>query len=74
MPKGKPAGVPCIHLLDDYRCAIFALAERPAFCSSLKASEEMCGTERRDAMVWLLKLEQDTAPEDPFNQDLQAQR
>lgn len=67
MPNGKPAGVPCIQLLDDFRCAIFGKPERPAFCASLQPNQEMCGNEaigqsREYAIEWLNKLEQLTAP------------
>ena len=62
MPNGKPAGVKCIQLLDDFKCAIFGKPERPAFCASLKPSEEMCGETREQAIVWLSNLEQLTAP------------
>jgi len=31
MPSGKPAGVGCVQLLDNFRCAIFGKLERPAF-------------------------------------------
>ena len=62
MPNGKPAGVKCVQLLNDFKCAIFNQPERPAFCASLKPSEEMCGTSRNQAIVWLTTLEQLTAP------------
>ena len=67
MPNGKPAGVPCAQLLDDFKCAIFGKPERPAFCGSLQPSEEMCGDNnlknpREYAMIWLDKLEKTTAP------------
>jgi hypothetical protein len=58
---GKPAGVPCIHLRGDLRCAIFARPERPACCSGLQASTEMCGSTREQALAWLARLEADTA-------------
>lgn len=62
MPKGKPAGVPCIQLTDDLRCAIFGQPERPACCAGLQAAEEMCGDERVFAMRWLTELENLTTP------------
>jgi len=62
MPNGKPAGVRCVQLLDDFRCAIFGKLERPAFCASLQPSREMCGESRSDAIEWLSKLEQLTTP------------
>ncbi|MFZ6653698.1 YkgJ family cysteine cluster protein [Undibacterium sp. TJN19] len=62
MPNGKPAGVPCVQLMDDLRCAIFGKPERPACCSGLQASDEMCGTDRLQAIHWLDDLERATAP------------
>ncbi|WMW79404.1 YkgJ family cysteine cluster protein [Undibacterium cyanobacteriorum] len=62
MPNGKPAGVPCVQLTDDLRCAIFGKSERPSCCSGLQASEEMCGSEREYAITWLSHLEHATAP------------
>jgi hypothetical protein len=63
MPEGKPAGVRCVQLTDDDRCAIFGRPERPDFCGSLQPSTEMCGDSREDAMVWLGRLERETRPE-----------
>ena len=62
MPNGKPAGVRCVQLLDDFKCAIFGKPERPAFCKSLKPSEEMCGETQSEAITWLSNLEKITAP------------
>lgn len=62
MPHGKPAGVRCIQLLEDNGCAIFGRPERPAFCAGLKASPEMCGGSREQAMHWINALELATAP------------
>ena len=63
MPHGKPAGVRCIQLIDDFKCALFGKPERPAFCGSLQPSEEMCGDTREYAMIWLGNLERTTQPE-----------
>ncbi len=60
MPHGKPAGVACVQLLPDYRCALFGQPERPAFCVSLRPSEDMCGTSRVEALVYLNRLEKAT--------------
>lgn len=65
MPQGKPAGIPCVQLLPDYRCALFGKPERPAFCVSLRPSESMCGRNREDAMSFLAALEAATAPVRP---------
>lgn len=61
MPHGKPAGVRCIQLTVDNRCAIFGRPERPAVCSSLRAEPVMCGTDRTHALSWLTQLEKATA-------------
>lgn len=60
MPAGKPAGVPCVQLLPDYRCALFGRPERPAVCASLRPSQEMCGIDRAAALAGLLALERAT--------------
>jgi uncharacterized protein len=41
---------------------LFGLPERPAFCSSLRPTEEMCGADRNDAMGHLVELELLTTP------------
>ncbi|MFO1344583.1 MAG: YkgJ family cysteine cluster protein [Burkholderiales bacterium] len=43
MPGGKPAGVRCVQLDNANRCRIFGDPARPAVCSSLQPSPEMCG-------------------------------
>ena len=62
MPGGKPAGVRCVQLLADYRCAIFGRPERPAVCASLRPSDAMCGVVRDDALTYLAMLEEATRP------------
>jgi uncharacterized protein len=62
MPHGKPAGIPCVQLLPDMRCAIFGRPERPAFCASLRPTEDMCGASRTDALHHLATLERATQP------------
>ena len=62
MPDGKPAGVRCIQLDDDNRCAIFGQPERPAVCARLRPEPAMCGTNRDAAMAWLTILELQTLP------------
>jgi len=57
MPHGKPAGVRCVQLLPDFRCAIFGRPERPAVCASLRPNEEMCGIDRDGALAFLARLE-----------------
>ena len=62
MPHGKPAGVPCVQLLPDYRCALFGQPERPAICASLRPMATMCGTNRTEALAYLAGLELATKP------------
>ncbi len=57
MPNGKPAGVRCVQLTYDNRCAIFGRPERPAVCSSLCAEAAMCGPDREHALAYLATLE-----------------
>ena len=63
MPNGKPAGVACVQLDAHARCRIFGQPERPAFCAGLQPSQEMCGADRAQAMLWLAQLERSTAPD-----------
>ena len=62
MPHGKPAGIPCVQLLPDDRCALFGKPERPAVCGSLQPHETMCGANRGQAMRLLAALEWATRP------------
>ncbi|HRQ56263.1 MAG TPA: YkgJ family cysteine cluster protein [Azoarcus taiwanensis] len=62
MPEGKPAGVACPQLTADWRCAIFGKPERPACCSGLQPSPQMCGETREHALQWIGELEIATAP------------
>ncbi|MEN9432856.1 MAG: hypothetical protein RLZZ422_445 [Pseudomonadota bacterium] len=63
MPLGKPAGVRCVHLTQDYRCAIFGKAERPQVCDDFKPEQEMCGQGRERALQYLATLEVLTRPD-----------
>ena len=62
MPHGKPAGIPCVQLDDQLRCRLFGRPERPAVCSGLQPSVEMCGESREQALQRLNELEQLTRP------------
>ncbi|HET9918996.1 MAG TPA: YkgJ family cysteine cluster protein [Ktedonobacteraceae bacterium] len=62
MPGGKPAGVRCIQLTEDNRCKLFGKPERPAVCSALHPSEEMCGHSFQEAFTGLISLERATTP------------
>jgi len=62
MPHGKPAGVRCVQLLADFRCAIFGRADRPAVCASLRPMADICGVNRLNALDLLARLELATKP------------
>ncbi|MDO8447884.1 MAG: YkgJ family cysteine cluster protein [Rhodoferax sp.] len=62
MPHGKPAGVRCVQLDDANGCRIFGQPERPAVCSQLMPSAEMCGASAVGALAWLTQLELATQP------------
>lgn len=62
MPHGKPAGVACVQLLPDRRCALFGRPERPAVCIGLRPTQEMCGATREEALASLNVLERATRP------------
>ncbi|PTR32667.1 hypothetical protein C8J98_105221 [Luteibacter sp. OK325] len=61
MPHGKPAGMRCVQLTDDNRCAIFGRPERPKVCGGLRPEAEMCGPDRDYALAWITGLERATA-------------
>ena len=61
MPNGKPAGVACYNLDENFQCKLFGLATRPKVCSHLKPCFEMCGTNRNQAFDYLTQLEQLTS-------------
>ncbi|WP_245624658.1 YkgJ family cysteine cluster protein [Marinomonas fungiae] len=62
MPNGKPAGVPCIQLDQDFRCKIFGQPDRPKVCSEFQAAEYVCGSHRDEAVATLNDMEATTAP------------
>ena len=62
MPLGKPAGARCVQLAEGERCLLFGRPERPAVCSELRPSEEMCRGSAAEAVVWLTRLEVLTDP------------
>ncbi|WP_123041748.1 YkgJ family cysteine cluster protein [Cohnella candidum] len=64
MPEGKPAGTRCVQLNENNACKLFGRPERPAVCSSLQASVEMCGERDEDAFRILAELERATSPGD----------
>ncbi len=62
LPEGKAAGVRCLHLTAEIRCALFGLPERPSTCVGLQPQREMCGESSEQAMGTLLRWEMLTAP------------
>ncbi len=62
MPGGKPAGVRCVNLDENYRCTIWNTREYPAVCRALRPEPEMCGAGRDQALATLAALEAATAP------------
>jgi len=63
MPRGKPAGVRCVNLTQDNRCALFGRPERPAVCAALQPAREMCGDTAEEAFARLQALEAETRPD-----------
>ncbi len=62
MPHGKPAGIPCVHLDEAFRCGLFGSPLRPAVCGSLQPHPAMCGASREEALTHLSWLEEQTNP------------
>ena len=62
MHFGKPAGVACVHLGADMRCAIFNSPLRPRACARFRAEPSVCGTSRAQALALITRLERDSAP------------
>jgi uncharacterized protein len=62
MPAGKPAGVRCIQLAEDDRCLLFGLPERPAVCTGLQPSSDMCCRTADEAYAGLMEMEHATQP------------
>lgn len=58
MPAGKPAGVRCVQLLDDFNCAIFNDPSRPDVCFGFKPDIVFCGNSAEEAKKtaeWLME-------------------
>ncbi|WP_159881475.1 YkgJ family cysteine cluster protein [Paenibacillus puerhi] len=62
MPEGKPAGIPCLHLTAGNRCGLYGQPGRPEVCSSLRPSEDMCGSSDEEAYAILKMWEEMTKP------------
>jgi hypothetical protein len=65
MPEGKPAGVRCVQLDAQNRCALFGRPERPAVCARLRPEPGMCGTSAAEALANIAQLELATRPVAP---------
>ncbi|HRD84361.1 MAG TPA: YkgJ family cysteine cluster protein [Rubrivivax sp.] len=63
--RPKAAGTPCPQLDDARRCRLFGQADRPAVCLSLQPEPSMCGENRQEALTLLDRLERETAPAGP---------
>ncbi|HKM15407.1 MAG TPA: YkgJ family cysteine cluster protein [Marinospirillum sp.] len=61
MPKGKPAGVACVHLNAQLLCKLFATTKRPKVCSDFGFDLDVCGKNREQALKNLNWLEEQTA-------------
>ena len=56
MPGGKPAGIKCIHLMDDMMCALYGNPSRPRVCIDFKPDPDFCGNSREEAMRILYSM------------------
>jgi Fe-S-cluster containining protein len=62
MPRGKPAGVPCVNL--DPRsqdCRIWGTEAYPALCARFQPETATCGDSRDQALALIARLEAETA-------------
>lgn len=57
MPNGKPAGVRCIQLADDYSCKLFGDPSRPLVCQQFRPESSTCGDSQAQALEILTDLE-----------------
>ena len=62
MPAGKPAGVRCLHLDSQLRCALFDDPRRPALCAAFLPELAVCGNSREEAMQLIGALELASRP------------
>ena len=62
MPRGKPAGVACVHLDPLHRCALFGDPRRPRLCAEFAPERAVCGDSREEAMALIRWLEGESAP------------
>ncbi|MEF3274577.1 MAG: YkgJ family cysteine cluster protein [Chloroflexus sp.] len=69
MPHGKPAGVRCIQLTADNRCALYGRPERPSICVRLRPHPDICGNSAAEAMRLIYLLELATRPDNKLKND-----
>ena len=57
MPQGKPAGVRCVQLDENFRCKLFGRPERPRVCLGFRPEPAVCGASRDEALALIASLE-----------------
>ncbi|MCX5795641.1 MAG: YkgJ family cysteine cluster protein [Elusimicrobia bacterium] len=62
LPKGKPAGLRCPHLLPDLACDIWGRADYPEVCRRFRPGHEVCGSSQAQALALLEAWEEATRP------------
>ena len=62
MAEGKKAGIRCINLQDDYTCSIYHCDDYPKVCRELRATIDICGSNRDQAFQLLQEMERLTDP------------
>ena len=62
MPRGKAAGLPCIHLDAAMRCRLFGDRRRPGLCAAFRPDPAVCGVSREQALSLIATLEIDSRP------------
>ena len=61
MPQGKPAGVRCVQLDENFDCRLFGKPERPPVCHRFLPDPEVCGDNHEQALQLITLLEQATS-------------
>lgn len=60
MPEGKPAGVRCLHLGEEFNCDLFGDPRRPEVCAQFRPEPAVCGDSRQHALTLIAALETQT--------------
>lgn len=60
MPAGKPAGVACVQLDENFACKLFGRPERPTLCERFLPEPSVCGDNRDEALQIISLLEKTT--------------